>query len=138
VLYVADSGNSSIRAIDLARGRSTHLCCPGRHRSTGPTGLALAGGTLYFSDTNNNLIKERFFRNGGGTVSVVASVAHLQQPDGHRNRRGADLLAGHREPPDSLDFLRHGRVCLAGSGGIRVADGTRDGRAVRRPTGLGS
>ena len=61
ILYVADSGNRSIRAVDLASGAVTTLPVNGAPgsmfaRFNTPTGLARDGTHLYVSDSSDHVI----------------------------------------------------------------------------------
>ncbi len=64
-LYVADSYNHKVKAIDLATRRVTTIAGDGNAglvdgkaaRFHEPTGLAFAGGRLYVADTNNHSIR---------------------------------------------------------------------------------
>ncbi len=68
-LYVADSGNSSIRKIVIGTGVVTTFATG----FSGPYGLALDGaGNVYVADTGNHVIRKV---TAGGVVSVLAGIA---------------------------------------------------------------
>jgi sugar lactone lactonase YvrE len=66
-LYVADTYNNKIKAVDVARRSSRTIAGtgqPGRDDGDGvkatfnePAGLSIAGGKLYVADTNNHAIR---------------------------------------------------------------------------------
>ena len=71
-LYVADSDNHRIRAVDIASGAVRDLAGsgrPGKANGTGaaaqfnnPMGLAVSGTTLYVADFNNSLVRKLEYR----------------------------------------------------------------------------
>lgn len=84
-LYVADTYNNKLRAIDLARHEVTTLA---GSRSPGnaddppafdePAGVSVAGAKLYVADTNNHAIRTVDL-NAGGRVATLA-IAGLEPP----------------------------------------------------------
>ncbi len=89
-VYVANSRNNTIDKIDLA-GHSILLLAGQLFKEgtadgagstalfTSPSGLALAGGNLYVSDTNNSTIRKIALP--GGLVSTVAGAANIPGTD---------------------------------------------------------
>jgi DNA-binding beta-propeller fold protein YncE len=74
-LYVADGGNSAIRAIALSNGKVVTLSSTGFNF---PRGLALDGmGTLFIADTQNSCIKRMSLQTHA--VSVLAGVCGTAQ-----------------------------------------------------------
>ena len=74
VVYIADTYNNKIKALDLAAsrvvtylgsGRRGALDGPGENaRFGGPSGLSIHDGTLYIADTNNHAIRTADFESG--------------------------------------------------------------------------
>jgi len=56
ILYVADTFNNAIRAIDVKTRQVTTWLEPAAFALSEPGGLSLAGGTLYVADTNHHRI----------------------------------------------------------------------------------
>ncbi|OWK46921.1 hypothetical protein FRUB_00620 [Fimbriiglobus ruber] len=81
-LYIADTGNSRIREITAANGVINTIAGTSTAGYTGdngpakgaqlnqPTGVAVANGNVYISDTGNNVV--RFVT--GGTITTIAGV----------------------------------------------------------------
>ena len=92
-LYVSETGNQRIRAIDIASGAVSDLAgSTGGHANgagaaaqfNSPGGLAVSGNTLYVADINNHRI--RAVDIPSGTVSDVAGSG----TQGHADGAGAD------------------------------------------------
>jgi hypothetical protein len=104
-LYVADTGNHTIRQIVIATGVTTTLAgTAGQHGSTNgtgaaarfkdPWGVAVIGGTLYVADTNNNQIRAIVIATGEvttlagisdgypGTIDATGTAARFAGPAG--------------------------------------------------------
>jgi sugar lactone lactonase YvrE len=86
ILYVADLGNHTVRAIVLASAAVTTLAgtggASGSMDATGtaarfnhPNGLALDGGNLYVADQNNSTIRRIVL--GSGVVTTLAGTAGM-------------------------------------------------------------
>jgi NHL repeat len=87
-LYVADTGNQTIRKIDLAKGNAVATIA-GQAGVTGnadnmkgdtarfnaPTGLAISGKILYVTDTGNHTIRSIDLANGNYSVTTIAGLA---------------------------------------------------------------
>ena len=92
-LYVSESGNQRIRAIDIASGVVSDLAgstvgyangAGAAARFNSPGGLAVSGDTLYVADINNHRIRAVDIPSG-----VVSDVAGNGTPD-HADGAGAD------------------------------------------------
>ena len=101
-LYVADSGNNRIRAIDLASmavstiagsGAAGHADDVGAAAQFNfPTGIAVSGDTLYVADQNNHRIRAIDIASGAvrdiagdgtpGSTDGIGTAARLTRPNG--------------------------------------------------------
>src|SRR5256886_3488772 len=89
VLYIADTLNNRVRAVDSRGTIRSLVASPLSH----PRGLAVKGDALYIADTDNNVIRRFDLAKGGLTTvagtgtagyvdGVVATAAKLQRPSG--------------------------------------------------------
>src|SRR5207249_839185 len=89
VLYIADTLNNRVRAVDSRGTIRSLVATPLSH----PRGLAVNGDGLYIADTDNNVIRRFNLAKGGLTTvagtgtagyvdGVVATAARLQRPSG--------------------------------------------------------
>ncbi len=86
-LFVADTYNSVIRAVDLATGDVTTFSGRGAGWSDGaapqfyePGGLAFAGGRLFVADTNNHSIRVLDPVSGAATTLVLYGIEEYRAP----------------------------------------------------------
>jgi sugar lactone lactonase YvrE len=104
-LYVADTGNHTIRQIVISTGAATTLAgqsgVAGAADGTGaaatfnnPVGLAIGGGNLYVADSGNNKI--RVVTISGGTVTSLTGVASSAAASGVQD--GPASLATFNNP----------------------------------------
>ncbi|MDR1010630.1 MAG: carboxypeptidase regulatory-like domain-containing protein [Opitutaceae bacterium] len=101
-LYVADTGNNAIRALNAAGLASTIV--PGDAGLSGPEGIAVtAGGMIYIADTGNQVIRARI---SDGTLVTIAGVSGS---------------AGATDGPPAL-FNHPAGLALGDDGTLYVAD----------------
>jgi DNA-binding beta-propeller fold protein YncE len=100
-LYVADTYNSKIRAVDPANGATRTLAGTGQPGKSDdppqfnePAGISAAAGKLYVADTNNHLI--RVIDLAAGKVSTL-TIAGLEPPKAPAEPEAAPRAAGQRE-----------------------------------------
>ena len=126
-LYVADYGNHSIRAIDLASKTVSTLAgsgSPGHANGVGtaakfngPSGIAVSGGTLYVADNGNHRIRaidiaSRTVRDiaGDGTAGItngIGTAARLDLPT-HIVVSGSTLYVTSRRLIRKLEYREAG------------------------------
>ncbi|MEG9432275.1 NHL domain-containing protein [Terriglobus sp. ADX1] len=132
-LYIADSNNNRIRAVNLSSGVITTLAGTGMPAFAGdsgsatgasfsyPTGLTLdASGNLFIADTNNNRVREI---SSTGTVSTIAGNGR----QGYSGDNSAATVATLNSP-----------LAVASAPGIGVAVADTDNDRVRMVTTAGS
>ncbi|MCE0523210.1 MAG: IPTL-CTERM sorting domain-containing protein [Methylacidiphilales bacterium] len=116
-LYVADTGNNSIRKIAASGGAVSTLPVTGFNA---PNGIAIDGlGNLYVADSGNNVIKKI---TSAGSVSVLAGTSGSA---GYVNANGA-----------SAKFNNPASVAVDSLGNVYVADLNND--VVRKITSSGA
>lgn len=132
-LYIADSNNNRIRAVNLFSGVITTLAGTGMPAFAGdsgsatgasfsyPTGLTLdASGNLFIADTNNNRVREI---SSTGTVSTIAGNGR----QGYSGDNSAATVATLNSP-----------LAVASAPGIGVAVADTDNDRVRMVTTAGT
>ena len=136
-LYVADAMNDVVRKISSTGTVSTLAGTPGATGSTDasgpaarfnyPTGIACDGsGTIYLSDTTNNLIRKI---TPDGFVSTFAGLASVS---GSADGTGGDALFNH---PGGLALDNSGNLYVADTGNSTIRKINRAG-AVTTLAGL--
>ncbi len=86
ILYIADTGNSTIRVIDISTGVSATIAgsagVPGSTDGTGgaalfnhPAGTTVNGTILYVTDTGNSTIRKVVISSGAVTTTTLAGTA---------------------------------------------------------------
>jgi sugar lactone lactonase YvrE len=130
-LYIADTGNNRIRRLNksgvIRTVAGTGQPSFGGDNSpataaalSGPTGMALGpGGTLYFSDTQNNRVRAV---KPDGTIVTVAG-------------NGAWKFGGDNGPATAASLNKPGALSFDASGNLLIADIGRPPRAHSFPTG---
>ncbi len=122
-LYIADTGNNTLRAISLGNGAVSTLA--GRPAVAGcedgagaaallnaPRGLVLDGPDLYFVDTGNSIIR----RYAGGAVSTVAGypgIGSLPGVPGFKDGNGTNAWFDH---PEDITIAPDGTLYVADTG----------------------
>ncbi|WP_052200708.1 Ig-like domain repeat protein [Terriglobus sp. TAA 43] len=132
-LYIADSNNNRIRAVNLSTGIITTFAGTGTPAFAGdsgsaasasfsyPTGLALdASGNLFVADTNNNRVREI---SSGGNVSTLAG-------NGQQGYSGDNNIATAATLNSPL------AIASAPGGGVAVADTDNDRVRFVTPAGI--
>lgn len=128
-LYVADSMNHTIRKISASGVVSTFAGTAGASGSSDgdgsaarfnfPTGIAVdANGTVYVSDTNNNLLRKI---TPTGTVTTLAGLVGVS---GTQDGNGSNALFNH---PGGLTVDGSGNLYLADTGNSTLRRITPDG-----------
>ncbi|MHB8417119.1 MAG: NHL repeat-containing protein [Myxococcales bacterium] len=146
-LYVADTGNDTIRAVALATGAVTTLAgAPGvaglvdgsgtQARFNQPGGLALDGaGNLFVADTGNGVLRQVAL--ASGTVTTLPTPA-FKTPDGLAADGKGDLFVSDysAEKVYEVTVASGATVALAGSGNEGSADGVGAAADFDQPYGL--
>ncbi len=125
--YVADSGNSAIRAVDLSTTIVSTIAGPGFGNSdgpalgatfNGPTGLALnaANGWLFISDTGNNEVRKLDLN--AQLVTTIAGGTTAGYTDGSLSAARFDQPMGIAASPDGSRIY----VADTGNNAIRIID----------------
>jgi len=88
-LYVADTYNHKIKAIDAKTGQTKTLAGTGRQGTSDspaqfhePAGLAVLRGKLYVADTNNHLLRTIDLTNGKVATLTIAGLTAPDEPRG--------------------------------------------------------
>ncbi|MDR0352136.1 MAG: hypothetical protein LBI02_01845, partial [Opitutaceae bacterium] len=131
LLYVADTGNHTIRVIDLASNEVTTIAgrpeTAGSEDGTGsdallnaPRGLVLEDGDLYFVDTGNSLVRKL----SSGTIATLAGypgIGAMPGVPGFKDGAGSDAWFAH---PEALALAPDGTLYVADTGNkaIRAID----------------
>lgn len=128
---VADTGNNAIRKIH--NGQVTTLA-DGLHQ---PEGVAIKGGTVYFSDSDVGAIK-RVPLAGGAVTTVTTSLGHPNKLSLSVNKNNLLIADSGRRQILQMN-LRSGHVSVvAGSGNSGLKDGTCNEAKFTTPYGIDS
>jgi hypothetical protein len=141
-VYVADSGNSTIRKITSVGANWVVTTIAGLAGSPGssdgtnsnarfcnPGSLAVdAAGNIYVADTSSNIIR-KITLDGTGTNWMVTTIAGLAGVSGSRDGRGVD-------PQSSAQFYSPSGIAVDGNGNVYVADTYND--LIRKITSQGA
>ncbi len=134
ILYIADTGNSRIRAVDLKTGIISLMAGNGNWDSTGdggpatkagirsPNGLALdTAGNLYLSDTDNHRV--RYIETTTGTIRTIAGNGV-----GGFGGDGGLATSASLDGPDGLTVDQSGKLYIADTNNhrIRCLDSTKN------------
>lgn len=133
MLYVADSGNHTVRAIALASGAvSTLAGMPGTYgsddgagaaaRFNAPGGLVVDGdGDIYLADTGNSLVRRITPTGDVTTVAGYPGIDEIAGVPGFKDGTGANAWLDH---PAALALAPDGSLYVADSGNkaIRAID----------------
>jgi sugar lactone lactonase YvrE len=136
-LYVADTGNHTIRAVDTVSNTvATYAGIAGLLGFSGdggeakssllrdPSGLALAtdGRSLYIADTDNHRVR---YVDDAGTIHTVTGTG-LAVTSGSNVQAGSATMAG----PVGLAVDSFGNLFIAGRGSVRIVAAGGDGLAL--------
>lgn len=124
-LFIADTGNHTIREISYTGQTSTLAGTAGQSGSSdgvgssarfnAPAGIVLdAAGNLYVADTGNQIIRKLVPGSLGWTVSTVAGVA------GSSGSQDGSALAAHFNQPHGLSVDDAGVLYIADTGNNRI------------------
>jgi sugar lactone lactonase YvrE len=154
-LYVADTRNSRIRRIDAGRNVTTVVGAAGQGLADGsgasarikwPTGIAAAGGAIYFVETGNRRIR-RVALDGVYTTRTLAgagiggfadgpAASALLMPWNGIAAVGTDVFVGDTGN-SRIRVLRASRVStFAGDGRVASTDGAGPASSFALPMGL--
>ena len=140
-LYVADTGNHTIRSIDTAGGQvATYAGIAGLLGFSGdggeardsllrtPSGVTLAsdGRSLYIADTDNHRVR---YVDDAGTIRTVTGTG-LAVTSGTNVQAGSATMAG----PVGLSVDSFGNLVIAGRGAVRIVAAGGDGLALANDT----
>jgi sugar lactone lactonase YvrE len=94
-IYVADTYNSKLKRIDLARGEISTFLGGEQGWQDGsdarfyePGGLATAGGLLYVADTNNHAVRIVDLATSTATTLILKGIERFQPPPDNADYRG--------------------------------------------------
>lgn len=153
-LYIADSSNHTIRAIEKNSGLATTLSgsagLPGSSdgaaalaRFSNPRGITTDGDYLYVADTGNNTIRRVLLSNGS-----VATIAGASGPSGVGSTDGIGLSARFNNPNgittdgDYLYVADSGnntiRTIMVSNGTVTTLAGTAGAEGIGSSDGIGA
>ena len=160
-LYVADTRNNRIRAIDLASANKTVSTIAGNGSSgyangTGtaaqfnaPVSLALSGTTLYVADANNHRIRAIDIASTNKTVSTLAgsgtpgyangvgTAAHFNRPTGLAVSGNHVYVADRRNHRiRAIDIATKTVRHIAGDGIEKTSDGIGTAAQFKQPSSI--
>ena len=156
-LYVSDSGNNTIRKIEIATGLVTTLagtaangCIDAIGTAASfnkPFGIATDGGNLYVSDSGNNKIRQINIATGkvttlagsgaSGSFDGVGTRASFANPNGLTIDKGNLYVADTRNSKIRKIVIATGAVStLAGSGMSTALDGSAKRASFAQPSGI--
>lgn len=123
VLYIADTYNHKLRALDLATGEvTTFVGSGGRGWADGeadealfdePSGIDLTAGTLYVADTNNHLIRRVDRHSGEVSTLQLSNLSVLSGSVG-------DILRAELEPQRVMPGVTNIRFVFRTPDGYRM------------------
>ena len=157
-LYVSETGNQRIRAIDIASGAVSDLAgsTAGHANGTGaaarfnsPGGLAISGDTLYVADINNQRIRAVDIPSGvvsdvagsgtAGYADGAGADARFSSPTGIAvNETGTTLYVADRgnHRIRAIDIATKTVRTIAGDGTSGTKNGLGTAARFQRPTGI--
>jgi len=156
-LYVSDSGNNTIRKIEIATGLVTTLagttangCLDAIGTAASfnkPFGIATDGGNLYVSDSGNNKIRKINIATGevstlagsgaSGSIDGVGTRASFATPNGLTIDKGNLYVADTRNSKIRKIVIATGAVStLAGSGMSTALDGSAKRASFAQPSDI--
>ena len=152
-LYVADSGNNMVRRLDLSANPVTITTVAGNSQSkhyggdggraidaqlNTPEGVAVdSAGTMYISDTDNNLVRkvdaERHDHDHRQHTAAAQSAADAKQPIAPSDSAGdgGPAAAAHLDGPRGIAVDSLGNVYIAQESGDPATDTTGPSRSTR-------
>jgi sugar lactone lactonase YvrE len=150
LLYVADSGNRTVRTVDLASGEVTTLSQAAAAHLEHPAGLALDGSRLFITDSGSHTVVSLDTRTAeskvvageamtSGAVDGLGKEARFDSPAGIvADGRGTLFVADVMNDTIRKVVIATGEVTtLAGRAGLRgSADGVGSGARFAYPSGV--
>jgi sugar lactone lactonase YvrE len=142
-LFVADSGDSSIRKVDLASAQVTTLVAgasesPGSVRPMTVHGLATHGGSLYVASPDENTVR-RIVLATGASSTIAGADANLRAPRGVAADGAGNLFIADsgNHTVRSLSLATGVIKTIAGAAGVAgSADGVGDAARFDEPRSI--
>jgi len=124
-LFIADSGDGSVREVNLATGLITSVGAPNNLIS--PTGVAVdAAGDAYFADSGNHTVG--FISAASGAVNTLAGQAGTP---GTAGTSGNSATSFQLNAPDGLAVDASGNLYISDAGNDRILRDNRSSASLQ-------